>query len=46
MEVLVDDVPSMRKEAEILAVIADNVCIKLLLPLEGLKACKQLSAYE
>lgn len=43
-EVLAEDAPSMLKEAEILAGIADNVCIKLPLTLEGLKACKQLSA--
>jgi transaldolase len=42
-EVLALDAPTMLKEAEVLAAIASNVCVKLPLTLEGLKACKALS---
>lgn len=40
-EVLALDAPTMLKEAEVLAAIASNVCVKLPLTLEGLKACKK-----
>lgn len=43
-EVLATEAPQMLKEAEVLAAIADNVCIKLPLTVEGLKACKSLSS--
>ncbi|WP_020559199.1 fructose-6-phosphate aldolase [Thiofilum flexile] len=43
-EVLAMDAPTMLKEAEVLSAIADNVCIKLPLTVEGLKACKVLSS--
>lgn len=43
-EVLATDSKNMLKEAKILSDIADNVCIKLPLTMEGLKACKVLSA--
>jgi transaldolase len=33
----------MMKEADVLRNIADNVCIKVPLTVDGLKACKQLS---
>jgi transaldolase len=42
-EVLASDYPSMMKEADVLRNIADNVCIKVPLTVDGLKACKQLS---
>lgn len=42
-EVLATDAPTMLKEAEILSKIASNVCVKLPLTIEGLKACKELS---
>ncbi len=43
-EVLATDSETMLKEAKILSEIADNVCIKLPLTMDGLKACKVLSA--
>ena len=43
-EVLATDTPTMLKEAEVLRSIADNVCIKVPLTVEGLKACKTLAA--
>ncbi len=43
-EVLATDSETMLKEAKILSEIADNVCIKLPLTVDGLKACKVLSA--
>ena len=42
-EVLATDYPTMMKEADVLRNIADNVCIKVPLTVDGLKACKQLS---
>ncbi len=42
-EVLATDCETMLKEAEVLSAIADNVCIKLPLTQDGLKACKVLS---
>lgn len=42
-EVLATDCETMLKEAKVLSAIADNVCIKLPLTQEGLKACKILS---
>ncbi len=41
-EVIALDHPTMMKEAEILRKIADNVCIKVPLTLDGLKTCKAL----
>ena len=43
-EVLATDTPTMLKEAEVLRSIADNVCIKVPLTVDGLKACKTLAA--
>jgi TalC/MipB family fructose-6-phosphate aldolase len=34
----------MIKEADVLAKIADNICIKLPLTIDGLKACKALTS--
>ena len=42
-EVVAMDSAGMLKEAKVLSAIADNVCIKLPLTMEGLKACKILS---
>ncbi|MBX3598727.1 MAG: fructose-6-phosphate aldolase [Rhizobiaceae bacterium] len=41
-EVVATDYDGMMREAEILARIADNVCIKVPLTLDGLKACRAL----
>ncbi|MCP4933194.1 MAG: fructose-6-phosphate aldolase, partial [bacterium] len=38
------DYNGMIEEAAVLAKIADNICIKLPLTMEGLKACKTLSS--
>lgn len=43
-EVTATDYTGMITEAEILAKIADNICIKLPLTMDGLKACKALTA--
>ncbi|WP_074381512.1 fructose-6-phosphate aldolase [Bartonella doshiae] len=43
-EVAATDFDSIMKEANVLATIADNICIKLPLTLDGLKACKALTA--
>ena len=43
-EVVSTDYDSMMREADSLAQIADNICIKLPLTLEGLRACKTLTA--
>lgn len=43
-EVVALDYPTMMKEAEVLRKIADNVCIKVPLTMDGLKACKQLTS--
>ncbi|MGB7431314.1 MAG: fructose-6-phosphate aldolase [Ahrensia sp.] len=43
-EVTAMDYDGMMKEAAVLAKIADNVCIKLPLTLDGLKACKALTS--
>jgi transaldolase len=43
-EVLATDTPTMLKEADVLRSIASNVCIKVPLTVDGLKACKALSA--
>ena len=43
-EVVAPDHPTMMKEAEILRKIADNVCIKVPLTVDGLKTCKALSS--
>lgn len=42
-EVVALDHAGMMKEAEILRKIADNVCIKVPLTIDGLKSCKALS---
>ncbi|KQX20108.1 MULTISPECIES: fructose-6-phosphate aldolase [unclassified Sphingomonas] len=42
-EVVALDHDTMMKEAEILRKIADNVCIKVPLTIDGLKTCKALS---
>tara|TARA_R110000751_G_scaffold220432_3_gene323116 strand:+ start:20969 stop:21700 length:732 start_codon:yes stop_codon:yes gene_type:complete len=43
-EVTATDYEGMMSEAAVLAKIADNICIKLPLTLDGLKACKALTA--
>ncbi|MGH7003884.1 MAG: fructose-6-phosphate aldolase [Alphaproteobacteria bacterium] len=43
-EVTAVDYEQMMKEAAVLAKIADNICIKLPLTLDGLKACKALTS--
>ncbi|CAN5287729.1 fructose-6-phosphate aldolase [soil metagenome] len=42
-EVVAEDHADMMREAEILRKIADNVCIKVPLTIDGLKTCKALS---
>ncbi|VVT00741.1 fructose-6-phosphate aldolase [Rhizobium sp. EC-SD404] len=42
-EVTATDYDGMMREADVLGAIADNVCIKLPLTLDGLKACKALT---
>ena len=42
-EVIALDHPTMMKEAEVLRKIADNVCIKVPLTVDGLKTCKALT---
>lgn len=42
-EVVALDHPTMMKEAEVLRRIADNVCIKVPLTMDGLKTCKALT---
>ncbi|MDQ0317906.1 transaldolase [Pararhizobium capsulatum DSM 1112] len=41
-EVAATDYETIMKEAAVIAKIADNICIKLPLTLDGLKACKNL----
>ena len=43
-EVIALDHPTMMKEAEVLRKIADNVCIKGPLTIDGLKTCKALTS--
>ena len=43
-EVIALDHPTMMKEAEVLRKIADNVCIKAPLTIDGLKTCKALTS--
>lgn len=43
-EVTATDYDGMMKEAAVLAKIANNICIKLPLTLDGLKACKALTS--
>ncbi len=43
-EVVALDYPTMMKEAEILRKIADNVCVKVPLTIDGLKTCKALTS--
>lgn len=42
-EVVALDHPTMMKEAEVLRKLADNVCIKVPLTVDGLKTCKALT---
>jgi transaldolase len=42
-EVVALDHPTMMKEAEVLRKIADNVCIKVPLTIDGLKTCRSLT---
>ncbi|WP_265516274.1 fructose-6-phosphate aldolase [Nitratireductor luteus] len=42
-EVTATDFSGMMKEADILSKIADNICIKVPLTLDGLKACKEIT---
>src|SRR6478609_7176109 len=43
-EVAATEYEQIMKEAAVIAKIADNICIKLPLTLDGLKACKALSS--
>ena len=43
-EVTATDYQGMIAEAKVLAKIADNICIKLPLTMDGLKACKKLTS--
>ncbi|HTO30916.1 MAG TPA: fructose-6-phosphate aldolase [Pararhizobium sp.] len=43
-EVAATDYESIMKEAAVISKIADNICIKVPLTLDGLKACKNLSS--
>ena len=43
-EVTATEYSEMMTEAEVLAKIADNICIKVPLTLDGLKACKALTS--
>ncbi|MDP3525675.1 MAG: fructose-6-phosphate aldolase [Hoeflea sp.] len=43
-EVAATDYETIMKEAAVLAKIADNICIKLPLTLDGLKACRALTS--
>jgi transaldolase len=43
-EVAATDYDAIMKEAAVIAKIADNICIKLPLTLDGLKACKALTS--
>ena len=43
-EVAATDYETIMKEAAVIAKIADNICIKVPLTLDGLKACKNLSS--
>jgi transaldolase len=43
-EVVATDYDGMMREAAVLSKIADNICIKLPLTLDGLKACKALTS--
>ncbi len=42
-EVAATDYAEMMREADVLSKIADNICIKLPLTLDGLKACKAIT---
>src|SRR5690606_29921093 len=43
-EVTAIEYSEMMREAEVLSKIADNICIKVPLTLDGLKACKALTS--
>ncbi|MEM9574011.1 MAG: transaldolase family protein, partial [Pseudomonadota bacterium] len=43
-EVAATEYEAMMKEAAVLAKIADNICIKLPLTMDGLRACKALTS--
>jgi transaldolase len=42
-EVVATDLDGMLREAEVLRELADNVCVKLPLTIDGLKACRRLT---
>jgi transaldolase len=43
-EVVATEYKEMMREAEVLSKIADNICIKVPLTLDGLKACKSITS--
>jgi transaldolase len=43
-EVVATDYAEMMREADVLSKIADNICIKVPLTLDGLRACKSLTS--
>ncbi|MCG2841418.1 fructose-6-phosphate aldolase [Sandaracinobacter sp. RS1-74] len=43
-EVVATDYESMLREADVVRALADNVCVKLPLTLDGLKACRKLTS--
>src|SRR5690606_33052243 len=43
-EVVSTDYKDMMREADVLSKIADNICIKVPLTLDGLRACKDITA--
>lgn len=43
-EVVATDVDGMLREADVVRSVADNVCVKLPLTLDGLKACRRLTS--
>ena len=43
-EVVATEYKQMMKEADVLSQIADNICIKVPLTLDGLKACRDITS--
>ena len=43
-EVVATDYAEMMREADVLSKIADNICIKVPLTLDGLRACKSITS--
>src|SRR5690606_34628828 len=43
-EVVATEYAEMMREAEVLSKIADNICIKVPLTLDGLRACKAITS--